>query len=691
MAAACGDGGFSKTPVGRLVLLFLGLVALTAAFQSGMERVERFLKQGNRRALRHVFRKLQGELLTLGFVSFCLIAAEEELLKICVDKGGDAEEHADEEPGACGYGRESFWNAVTINQAHVFLFILGTIQVFYACALMGLCLWRIESWRKWETGTQELLPLANPLAYNLSEMALLARGLVSQFSQSVTKPKYMGLRRLFIDRMGVPEDFDFPSFVAVCLEEDFSSIIALEWPMLALVTLWLAVPGVVFLPVSIVCLATLLLVGAKLDAVCTQLTQQTYDRYSAEMGVDTTGRSGSGCCTSVNVAEPDGAPPRLPRSSSRLSSEEVAQSTQKLFWGGRPKLMLRVFEFSVFENSLSITFLVFTLWQDPEYLSSSLAFGRVIVAGLVVLDLLVVLHSALYVLPVYALTSSVGTHCPTTTMERGKKHGLTAERALEAYQSGQAYSYNAHEGPDDVLSNESEEENQRSVTALLGAMYAKRLTLLRQEEHAAHLSPVPATPAAEPEARPSRLGMAPSSSSSQRPRGEPAAPAALSVEVPVAPPPAPPSPSPPPLDASQAEAAAAAFQAAHSALEIASAATISDSPRTSSELRRSMDRRRNTVCEVPGEGADPQGPTPRARSGSLFAPGAPPPMSLMAGGVHDSSHASLTDIFPSLAGEPASTAPDVASAVASPSAVPALVARQPSLAGSDSSAGGSQV
>jgi hypothetical protein len=43
------------------------------------------------------------------------------------------------------------------------------------------------------------------------------------------------------------------------------------------------------------------------------------------------------------------------------------------------------------------------------------------------------MHSALFILPVYAITSTVGSHCATSLQEYADKLGITREAALQAY------------------------------------------------------------------------------------------------------------------------------------------------------------------------------------------------------------------------------------------------------------------
>ena len=105
---------------------------------------------------------------------------------------------------------------------------------------------------------------------------------------------------------------------------------------------------------------------------------------------------------------------------------------ERLFWLRRPRLMLRVFQYAYFENALSLSVVVFGLWQKESKLfagvgtSSSISSPTfVITLVLVVIDLMLLVHSASLVLPVYALTAaSVHYQSPDALLEFAKKRGI---------------------------------------------------------------------------------------------------------------------------------------------------------------------------------------------------------------------------------------------------------------------------
>jgi hypothetical protein len=105
---------------------------------------------------------------------------------------------------------------------------------------------------------------------------------------------------------------------------------------------------------------------------------------------------------------------------------------EKLFWFKTPRLMLRVFQYAYFENALSLAIVVFALWQHENKMFAGVASGGRLNAArlatslaLLALDLVLLFHSAAFVLPLYALTAaSVHYQSPDTLLDFAKKRGV---------------------------------------------------------------------------------------------------------------------------------------------------------------------------------------------------------------------------------------------------------------------------
>ena len=502
--------GFSQTDGWKLGVLFLLFVVISYAFIEFNAKLENYLKEKKLRALRHVLHKLQHEIMLLGFISLSLIALQEPLLKICVSgESSSAEQYTHD----CGEGKKPFWSATTIHQTHIFIFILAVTHVAYISLSMFVCILKLNSWKKWEAGDHDIVPLnphINPrLVIDANLFVLIWRAFWAQFRFSVNREVYLSLRRLFVERLGTPDDFHFHDFLVEAMEEDFASIIDTKVFMWVLAALWVTVPRYVFLPGGIAALAIMLFVGTMLEAVNIRLAQAAYERFVGEAaqtsktmrengeddgdaeytddnnyspaplknkknGMDTeeNGTQLSRGMQTITEEEEKTAKSQSKNTFSsfirdragdffkgvtgkgsmhqhkELTSEERSKRRRALraeidsknyFWRGRPQILLTIFQYVLFENAMSLAMLVFSTWQDPDWLSQNANVQANASILLFIVDIIVLLHSAYFILPVYAISSVVGTHCSMSLVEYAKKMGISNERAVEAYRRRSDY------------------------------------------------------------------------------------------------------------------------------------------------------------------------------------------------------------------------------------------------------------
>ncbi|KXZ43621.1 hypothetical protein GPECTOR_85g351 [Gonium pectorale] len=102
---------------------------------------------------------------------------------------------------------------------------------------------------------------------------------------------------------------------------------------------------------------------------------------------------------------------------------ENADAAQ-FFWFRNPKVIAYLFNWAYYENSLSIALLIFSLvlGYEDEWVFKGTPFWAVML--LLVADFVILVHSCLYVLPLYALITPVGSHCPKDVLRRAIKAGV---------------------------------------------------------------------------------------------------------------------------------------------------------------------------------------------------------------------------------------------------------------------------
>ena len=416
MAGGAG-GGWSAAKGHELGGLFLALALLSVALSRVNVVVGRSLRRRKRSAMLHVFEHLQLELMLLGTLSLVLTALQDALMKICVKEEGS---HGTDE---CPNGEGPLWSATTLHQTHIFIFILACTHVSYVAVSTYVCSWKLRQWRRWETEGEVKVHALNPKINprNATGMVnLVWRAFWSQFRFAVDKGMYLSLRRLFLERTGATHDFNFYDYLRESMEEDMSSLIGMTVMMWSMATIFVTVPQALFLSAGIVCLGVMLFVGTMLESVALRLAQAAYERFADENELE-----------ELAEEELDISIEKSPTVRRRELRKEI--DSQNFFWLGRPRLLLKVYQFVLFENAISLSMLIFSMWQDKKWLTYNASMSVGTAWALFAVDFCVLMHSALFILPVYAITSTVGSHCATSLQEYADKLGITREAALQAY------------------------------------------------------------------------------------------------------------------------------------------------------------------------------------------------------------------------------------------------------------------
>jgi len=571
--------GFSDAEPVRIGLLFVIFTIVSCGFVNGNNDIEAYLRRKRLHALRHVLDAFREELLLLGFISLLLSVFDEALQKMCVRATVDAlQVAADTTYGenTCPEGEAPFWNAKTLHQTHIFIFILACTHISYACVSMTLCVTKIRRWRKFEEearrskpGTQLLRPLAERLApfggqsgRRTGVKRLVWRSFVAQFLDSTNKDVYLDLRRLFIERTGAPQEFDFLSFLVESVQEDYAKIIGVNYFMWLLAAVYVMIPQFVFLPTSIMTLVVMLIMGTVLESIQLRLTECSYQLFrmaktesstlTLTNDLDLTPPPSTTAAAPVVAAAASSLPSspmdgesqqHRPREETRETRMQLARTVMarrldaaNFFFLGKPTYILKLFQFVLFENAMSLSMLTFSMWQDPAYLTSNIVYGLAAVTSILVVDFFTMMHASVFVLPVYAITASVGSHSSLSVSNLAKKKSVSGAHAMEIFRrqnhEGSSRGFHGHgeratresrdeesgsgsdgggsdtsvsaaqrrawgrkwdklgedwgdrddDGRLSDLEEDYEAENARSVTYLMGAILTKQLNDIRAKE-----------------------------------------------------------------------------------------------------------------------------------------------------------------------------------------------------------------
>ncbi|CAJ2660646.1 unnamed protein product [Trifolium pratense] len=301
----------------------------------------------------------------LGFISLLLTVGEGLISKICISEKVAATWHpcnnnVDEEDHEAGgrrrllanprrilagggsdkceaEGKVAFVSADGIHQLHIFIFVLAVFHV--VCCILTLALGRakMRRWKRWEEETKtpeyqfshdpERFRFASETSFGKRHLSFWTKNPVliwivcffRQFVRSVPEVDYLTLRLGFIMAHLAPqshEKFDFRQYIKRCLEEDFKVVVGISPPIWFITVFfllfhthgWHSYLWLPFVPLIVV-----LLVGTKLQVIITQ------------MGL------------------------RIHKQGMVVKGEPVVQPGDDLFWFNKPRFILFLINFVLFQ------------------------------------------------------------------------------------------------------------------------------------------------------------------------------------------------------------------------------------------------------------------------------------------------------------------------------------------------------
>ncbi|XP_071933420.1 MLO-like protein 13 [Coffea arabica] len=368
---------YTPTWVVTVVCFIIVLISLGA--ERGLRRLGKFFKHEKQESLFEALQEVKGELMLLGFISLLLTVFQGPISRICIPP------HAANIMLPCKLKTE----ASSGGSEHLDIAKHGR-RLLAEDVSLETCARQIKQWKPWEDSIRSELQKPHDRAYEIFvhrifeeragrhwEKSTVVSWMVSFFRQflgSVTKSDYIVLREGFI-RAHCPSvpNFDFHTYMLRTLEHDFKKIVGISWYLwvFAMIFLLINLAGwhsyfwLSFLP-----LVLLLLVGAKLEHIITELAQEVAEKRNGE-------------------AE---APPVKP--------------SDELFWFHSPTLFLYLIHFILFQNSFGIAFL-FWVWATYGLKSCIMEKLGFIIPRLAI-GILVQILCSYSTLPLYVLVTQMG-------------------------------------------------------------------------------------------------------------------------------------------------------------------------------------------------------------------------------------------------------------------------------------------
>ncbi|KAF8029546.1 hypothetical protein BT93_E2075 [Corymbia citriodora subsp. variegata] len=269
---------------------------------------------------------------------------------------------------------------------------------------------RWESWEA-ETRTLEYQSSNDPRRFKLVHQTSFARRhltcwsdhgilrwpacFLRQFYNSVSKVDYLTLRHGFITaHLSEGSTFDFQKYIKRALEKDFGVVVGISfwiWIFLVIFIFFHAHAFYNYLWLPFIPLVMLLLVGTKLQGIITKMCFDSNDKSNVARGT------------------------------------LLVKPSDHFFWFGKPKLLLHLMHFILFQNSFQVAFFTWT-WYKFGFRSCFHERTEDIVIEFT-LGALVQFLCGYVTLPLYALVTQMGTSMGGAVFTENVREGLKRWRA----------------------------------------------------------------------------------------------------------------------------------------------------------------------------------------------------------------------------------------------------------------------
>ncbi|XP_042475830.1 MLO-like protein 6 [Macadamia integrifolia] len=429
-----------NTPTWAVAAVCFVLVLVSLIIEEIIHLIGKWLMRKQKRGLYEALEKIKSELMLLGFISLLLTVLQTSISKICVsEKAGNSwspcsttvevstttklgvvsGDHSrrllsflDSDEGfrrilaattgeSCATGKVALISYEAIHQLHVFIFVLAVFHVIHCITTMALGRMKMKSWKKWEKETQtaEYQFSHDPDRFRFARDTSFGRRHLNfwsekpillwifcffrQFFRSVTKVDYLTLRHGFIMAHLAPQsqnNFNFQKYINRSLEEDFKVVVGISpiiWFFAVVFLLFNTHGWYSYLWLPFIPLVILLLVGTKLQVIITKMGLKIQDRAEVVKGTP--------------VVEPG----------------------DDLFWFNRPRLVLYLIHFVLFQNAFQLAFLTYTWIQFEGKKSCFHKYNEAIIIRIAT-GVVIQFLCSYVTLPLYALVTQMGTSMKPT-------------------------------------------------------------------------------------------------------------------------------------------------------------------------------------------------------------------------------------------------------------------------------------
>ncbi|KAJ4839702.1 hypothetical protein Tsubulata_012682 [Turnera subulata] len=432
---AVGEQSLEETPTWAVATVCFVLIVLSLLIEHLLLLLAKYFNKKRRKSLIRALDKIKSDLMLLGFISLLLTICEKRIASICIPKsvgetflpcGSPSYSDETEEEAKCAEkGKVSFLSRSGVQQLQYLIFVLAAFHSLSSILIFGLGMAKMKRWESWEaeTKTLEYQFLRDPRRFQLTHQTSFGKRhlrfwteppvlrwpafFLRQFYGSVPKVDYLTLRHGFIlAHFEERSNFDFHKYIKRALDRDFKKVVGISywiWIFTIFFIFFNAHKFYSYLWLPFIPLVMLLVIGTKLQAIITSMCLDSHDKSHVVRGT------------------------------------LLVQPSDHFFWFGRPKLLLHLMHFILFQNSFQLAFFTWT-WY---YFGFRSCFHRktVDIVLRIVMGILVHFLCGYVTLPLCALVTQMGTSMrgavfTEDVMEGLKRWEANAKKTLRSnYQS----------------------------------------------------------------------------------------------------------------------------------------------------------------------------------------------------------------------------------------------------------------
>eukprot|EP00943_MAST-04B_sp_MAST-4B-sp1_P000406 g406.t1 len=440
------------TSASIVVIVLLSYVVISTLVEIFLHHIHHYIEHSKNKAFMNVFEKVKDEIMLVGVLTIALLATEQYISEeICMDSwchgipntqpscdakydkytssSGNSSSSSSSSsrrmllgasssgsaptcyrfdnccnrgtgfPSSCPSGQQNFISINALHQIHYYILYLMLCHIFMTVFVMYGANLRVLSWGKFENDN------SNTKMAPRSDGGTMRKMLCScqrQFHENVDSFTYVAIRNYFIARnkekvnaeMKVTgKDFNFFNELKQDVENEYMDLTGVSsWMWLVLSAQTIVKAYVMDLPWgTFVSIILIMVVGSKLDRIKNKITGQIFEIADND---------GNGIMDKAEFEE-------LKKVDGRILDR--LKEVEPEFWMHNPDLVLFMIRMVIWLNATEIGTTLFYIVDslDNCYV---LRRGWIWISVGTSLTLLVAIHCSINVIPLYSLTSNLGSH-----------------------------------------------------------------------------------------------------------------------------------------------------------------------------------------------------------------------------------------------------------------------------------------